>query len=426
MPKKKLKIQPDKLEANFISIEEPVNWDDVQGLNKPDNNATDDTAADTAQAAADAAQVDATANIALLADIADDAKITPVEKLTIKPLWDAIVAEKSDIDTQADAYSVSKTAYGTAYNDLNTYLNTTIDVFANMATTSSITRATWDGYWEAYYNAKIEILDAITDATDGATTGDNLVDSGSNVLDDTHVKNIGTLTAGETINGATLPVAVYVSQADNEVYACDGNDTGKTKCIGFAISNGTDGNSINVQFIGIVPGFSGLTEGVAYYVQDDKTLGVEPGTYNIQVGIAVSATEMVIYLEDIGTLFEMVVSDNLKVYDDTEETETADAYVLKKQITINYDGVIRIKFDLHRNGGDTAYGRIYLDDVAEGTEQSCTSATYVTYSEDITVTAGQKVQIWTYSPSGADTTYLRNFRIYYDNIPIPPFTVDAV
>ena len=115
----------------------------------------------TAQTAANTAQTDANTANGLLNDIALDTKITPVEKLTAKPMWDAIAAEKTDIDTQADTYSVSKTAYGTAYDNLNTYLNTTITVFASMTTTTTIVRATWDGYWTAYYNAKIEILNAI-------------------------------------------------------------------------------------------------------------------------------------------------------------------------------------------------------------------------------------------------------------------------
>ena len=119
----------------------------------------------TAQAAAEAAQGDATTSLSELDDIADDAKITPVEKLTLKPLWDAVVAEKTDIDTQADSYSVSKTAYGTAYDNLYGYVITSLDVFNDMGATTNITRTTWDGYWEAYYNAKIEILNAIADAT---------------------------------------------------------------------------------------------------------------------------------------------------------------------------------------------------------------------------------------------------------------------
>ena len=101
------------------------------------------------------------------------------------------------------------------------------------------------------------------------------------------------LTAGETINGATLPVACYIG-TDGELYACDGNDTSKLDFIGFAISNSTDGNDITFQKDGVVSGFTGLTVGVRYYVQDDKTIGINKGTYSIYVGIAISSTQILI------------------------------------------------------------------------------------------------------------------------------------
>ena len=107
------------------------------------------------------------------------------------------------------------------------------------------------------------------------------------------------LTAGETINGATLPVAVYMDDTDNEVKACDGNDTDKIDFLGFAISNSTDGNSITIQHHGVVGGFSGLDTGKRYYVQDDKTIGTSEGTYPIFVGIAVSATQIRIMKEEL-------------------------------------------------------------------------------------------------------------------------------
>lgn len=101
--------------------------------------------------------------------------------------------------------------------------------------------------------------------------------------------------AGATINGATTPVPVYQNKSDNEVYPCDGNDTNAMKFIGFAISNGTNGNNINVQFSGIVSGFTGLSEGEKYYVQDIAgTIGTSIGTYEILVGVAVSETELLI------------------------------------------------------------------------------------------------------------------------------------
>lgn len=103
------------------------------------------------------------------------------------------------------------------------------------------------------------------------------------------------MVAGETINGATLPVPVWFKNSDDEFYACDGNDQAKLEFVGFATSNGTDGNPINIQFNGIVSGFSGLTIGERYWVQDTVgTIGTTRGTYEVSVGIAVSATEILI------------------------------------------------------------------------------------------------------------------------------------
>ena len=104
--------------------------------------------------------------------------------------------------------------------------------------------------------------------------------------------------AGETINGATLPVPVYQNTTDNEFYACDADDTDKLNFVGFAISDSTDGNPIDIQFNGIVKGFSGLDEGEKYYVQDAVgTIGKTPGNIPVLVGIALSETEILIMKE---------------------------------------------------------------------------------------------------------------------------------
>lgn len=101
--------------------------------------------------------------------------------------------------------------------------------------------------------------------------------------------------AGETINGATTPVPVYQDSSDSELYACDANVTTKIRFIGFATSNSTNGNPINFQGDGIVRGFTGLTPGVNYYVQDAVgTIGVNPGTIQVLVGFAISSTELLI------------------------------------------------------------------------------------------------------------------------------------
>ena len=105
---------------------------------------------------------------------------------------------------------------------------------------------------------------------------------------------IETFFAGETINGATLPVPVCKITGDKKIYACDANDTTKLSFIGFAISDGILTGTIRVQLGGLVEGFTGLTDtGVTkYYVQDDKTIGTAVGTYNILVGEAVGTTNI--------------------------------------------------------------------------------------------------------------------------------------
>jgi hypothetical protein len=137
---------------------------------------------------------------------------------------------------------------------------------------------------------------SIKDAQKDALNGDS-TPSSTNVFK-TKYSGKGVIkqkTSGGTINGATLPVPVYQNKTDNEFYACDANDTAALKFIGFAITNATDGNSIDVQFSGIVSGFTGLSEGEKYYVQDTVgTIGTTIGTSEVLVGVAISETELLI------------------------------------------------------------------------------------------------------------------------------------
>lgn len=63
--------------------------------------------------------------------------------------------------------------------------------------------------------------------------------------------------------------------------------------IGFSLSNATNGSNLFVQTSGIVSGFSGLTIGIDYYLQDAGGIGVTPGTLEMYVGTAISATQLV-------------------------------------------------------------------------------------------------------------------------------------
>ena len=259
-------------------------------------------------------------------------------------------------------------------------------------------------------------------ATDGATTGDNLKDSTDTVLEDREVKNIATLTAGETINGATLPVAVFQDISDNEFYACDGNDTSKLTFTGFAISNGTDGNDLVIQFTNVVGGFTGLSEGARYYVQDDKTIGISPGTYSILVGIAVSQTEIQILKEPATEVF---ASDNLRDSANTPDgVVPPTAYTKVKEILFNeVDGEIRVSFQMDTQGSSNSRGKIYINGIAVGTEQSEGTPGYQTYVEDFSVEQGDLIQL--YILAQTFSCLFRNFQLKYDKLLTPlPGTIN--
>lgn len=100
-----------------------------------------------------------------------------------------------------------------------------------------------------------------------------------------------TINAAETIS-AMRPV--FLDDSSNTWKYCDANDTARLRFDGFILEDGSSGNAAKVQCAGIVRGFSGLDAGKDYYVQDDGTIGTTPGTYNVKVGIAISASEILI------------------------------------------------------------------------------------------------------------------------------------
>jgi len=126
--------------------------------------------------------------------------------------------------------------------------------------------------------------------------------------------------------------------------------------------------------------------------------------------------------------FRFVASDTLVVSADTERSEVSSAtYAKVKEVLVRTQGTIRVKFDLKKDGTNTALGRIYINGVAVGTERDTNSTSYVNYSEDISVEANDLVQLYI-KPSANDVNkyaYTQNFRFYYTKTATDEYTINT-
>lgn len=113
-------------------------------------------------------------------------------------------------------------------------------------------------------------------------------------------------------------------------------------------------------------------------------------------------------------------SDTALVVNLAADTTVSTTYVKLKEIkiasTVVQGSTFRFKFDLRNfNGVRTAYGKIYINGVAEGTERSRNANTVAIYSEDLTHTnwkIGDTIELWSkLNAGGKDTAEVSNFQI---------------
>jgi hypothetical protein len=133
-----------------------------------------------------------------LADIANDNKLTPVEKQDILQQWNIIAGEKANIDSQASLYSISteKTTYDNAYDALAKYLNGNVtltdgttplwlgtDATNGLNATTTIDGPTFRSNFTAYFNARTALLTIINTAA--KTYVDSIQIGATNILKNT-------------------------------------------------------------------------------------------------------------------------------------------------------------------------------------------------------------------------------------------------
>lgn len=144
------------------------------------------------------------------------------------------------------------------------------------------------------------------------TFGSGFIDNASSTFTSTAnfavspvgVSTISKLTASTTITGATTPQPVYIATSTGAVSLSQAEATSSAdKFDGFAISNATNGGTVNVQQSGVVNGFTSLTAGTDYYVSSTTpgsiTSTLLSGGSELYVGTAISSTQIQILPRDM-------------------------------------------------------------------------------------------------------------------------------
>jgi len=94
-----------------------------------------------------------------------------------------------------------------------------------------------------------------------------------------------------------------------------------------------------------------------------------------------------------------------------ETSFTSTSYYKIKEIQVAQAGTVNVSFSLTECGSVDGYGRIYLNGVANGTQRSTGSSSYRTFSENINVSAGDKVQLYVRCASSYGAGNARDFKI---------------
>lgn len=93
-----------------------------------------------------------------------------------------------------------------------------------------------------------------------------------------------------------LNINLFDQTVEGKVYRASAGSTEYSKAIaGFASASAAIGASVDIIVAGVMSGFSGLSPGKQYYLQDSSgAIGTSAGSNTRKVGISISATQLVI------------------------------------------------------------------------------------------------------------------------------------
>lgn len=211
-------IRPTPWKKSDIDIQEDINnvakelQDNIDNAVSLAEQAQQD--ADKAQATADNAVANADKANNAIADIANDNKVTPVEKKSLKKEWDTIVSEYAEIVAQAKKFGVAYSNYTAKYTALDTFIS---PIILDLSTTSAVTGTTLRSTFKAYYDERTKLLNLI------ATKAKELAESAQTVADKAlnDAKNAQTTADNAKTNADKANSAIADIANDNKVTAVE-------------------------------------------------------------------------------------------------------------------------------------------------------------------------------------------------------------
>ncbi len=120
-------------------------------------------------------------------------------------------------------------------------------------------------------------------------------------------------------------------------------------------------------------------------------------------------------IQGTATPLVLTAGDNTLLAETSSDTCGSNSPLQVREMRINnLGGTIRVKFDLASGAtGATVYAQIYKNNVAVGTLRSNSSYnSYITYSDDITVNAGDRIELYSYTSNSSAPALTRNLGIY--------------
>lgn len=241
--------------------------------------------------------IDGGLTLGALASYASALSITPGSNQLATALYADSIANQGAATSSESAAGITRLATQLQMaSSTNLGANTPLALQAKYATSSPGTA----GLWAVITNNAGKIAQGFLDWTQNITFSGSNTHSGVETFAATTTASANTL-AFNIVNNFTASTTivagqpVFIATSTGAIQISQANVATTTYFDGFAKTAATNGNTVVVQTGGIVTGLSGLIAGTNYYVTNTRgTLSATPGTTELKVGRALSATTLLI------------------------------------------------------------------------------------------------------------------------------------